>query len=353
MFIDKILQKRLVSHILFWVVLVGAITLLTSLNQGTFHQHLINNLALLPSQLMASYFLAYYQLPKLLYKKKYLRFIISTALAVFVFSVLARLSIIYFAEPLLRNDYEPETLYEILSDPVYLMLVYVPAVYLLPMVMILVKSIKDRFEERHQIEVLQKEKATAELNFLKAQIHPHFLFNTLNNLYVLTLDKSDAAPEVVLKLAGILDYILYQCTDPKVSIEKEIQLIQHYIDLETLRYGDKLDLVFDYRMDDPEVKIAPLLLLSLVENAFKHGASGNPIDPVIHIKLRIADNQLNFQVFNTKSPVNNKNRSLKNGVGTGNLKRQLDLIYPDKYELNVEEKDRSYLVVLKIKEIMQ
>jgi len=346
---DRLLQNRIILHILFWLVILGTTTFLTSLNLGLFRHHLINNLALLPAQLMAAYFLSYYQLPKLIFKKKYLSFILSSILSVFVFSVIARLSIIYIAEPFIREDFEQETLVQILTDPYYLFTVYAPAVYLFPLVMLVIKTTKDHLKEKHQLDILKKEKATTELNFLKAQIHPHFLFNTLNNLYTLTLNKSEVAPEVVVKLSEILDYMLYECGDPTVNISKIEKLIQHYIDLEQLRYGEELDLVFDRQIDDLETEVAPLILLPLVENAFKHGASKDLINPKVHISLKVIGQKLNFNIFNSKPTlIQEDEQNTKNGIGSTNIKRRLDLIYPNKYELNIDEQENSYNLGLEI-----
>ena len=346
---DRLLQNRVILHVLFWLVILSTTTFLTSLNLGLFRHHLINNLALLPAQLMAAYFLSYYQLPELIYKRKYLAFILSSVLSVFVFSVIARLSIIYIAEPFIREDFEQETLSQILADPYYLFTVYAPAVYLFPLVMLAIKTTKGHLKEKHQLDILKKEKATTELNFLKAQIHPHFLFNTLNNLYTLTLNKSDVAPEVVVKLSEILDYMLYECGDPTVNISKIEKLIQHYIDLEQLRYGEELDLVFYREIDNAETEVAPLILLPLVENAFKHGASKDLIKPKVHISLKLIEQKLRFNIFNSKSAlVQEQEQSLKKGIGSTNIKRRLDLIYPDNYVLNIDEQEDSYNLDLEI-----
>lgn len=347
-FLDRILQNRLVSHVLFWTILVGTTTFLTSLNLGLFRHHLINNLALLPMQMAAAYFLCYYQLPKQILKKKYFSFIVSLLISAFVFSVIARLSIIYIAEPFIRTDFEQETLLEILSDPYYLVTVYVPVVYSFTLIMFIIKIIKGHQKEKQQLNILQKEKATTELNFLKAQIHPHFLFNTLNNLYALTIDKSDLAPEVVIKLSEILDYMIYECADPKVSVHKVQTLIQHYIDLEKLRYGDQLDLAFECDIDHEDTEIAPLILLPLVENAFKHGASKDLDAPTVHISLRVVKGVLHFTIFNTKSTVVASQKTHKKGIGSSNIKRRLDLIYPDAHTLQIDEKNDSYFVALDI-----
>jgi len=347
--VDRLMQSRLATHTLFWIVLLFTTTSIASFNHGSFQDNLITNMSVLPVQMAASYFLCYFQVPKLLLKKKYILLLLSLVVGMFVFSVVARLSIIYIAEPFIRTDFEQETVFEVIQDLHYLFAVFAPSVYLFPIIMLAVKELKGRFEEKHQYNLIQKEKATSELNFLKAQIHPHFLFNTLNNLYTLTLNKSDAAPEVVIKLSDILDYMLYQCQDPKVEINKEKQLIQNYIDLELLRYGDRLDLVFNAKIDAPETPIAPLILISLVENAFKHGASRNTVNPTVHIMMEVQKKQLKFKVFNTKLPPSETDaNAIKKGIGSTNIQRQLDLIYPNRYTLSIDDTLYSYTLTLDI-----
>ncbi|WP_219010278.1 sensor histidine kinase [Aquimarina litoralis] len=348
-FLDGILQNRVLSHILFWCSFLFVFTILGVLDSGTFKPNALTNLAMLPSQIAAAYLLNYYQWPKLLFKKKYVLFFLSLLLSVYFLSALARFNVVHVVEPFFREDFEQETIQEILSDFVYIFTVYCPAVYTYALIMLAVKAIKTRFEEKHQIELLQKEKATNELRFLKAQIQPHFLFNTLNNLYALTLSKSDLAPQVVLKLSELLDFILYQSDQEYISIEKEIELIQGFIDLESLRYGDALDVAFTKTIDNMNTPIAPLVLLPLVENAFKHGVSSDPKNAKINIDVTVADNKVTFTVFNTKrNDVEKQLQNQKSGIGTSNLNRQLEINYAGKYTLAIDEKQHSYFVELLI-----
>ncbi|WP_299440373.1 histidine kinase [uncultured Aquimarina sp.] len=347
-FIDRIIQNRKVSHLLFWGSFLLIFTLLASLNSGTLKSHIINYLAMLPSQIIAAYVLNYFQIPNLLLQKKYLLFLGSMIVSIYLLSAFARWSVVYIAEPFIRVDFVQESITEILSDFAYLFSTYFPAVYIYAFMMLIIKAIKDRFEEKHQLEMLLKEKATNELKFLKAQIQPHFLFNTLNNLYALTLSKSDVAPQVVLKLSELLDFILYQSDEASISIQKEIELIQGFIDLESLRYGDSLDLIFNHKADDLNTQIAPLLLLPLVENAFKHGSSGNPNNPKIHIDLSVIDTKLTFKVYNSRLHTINtiEKPNNKSGIGMSNLKRQLELNYANTYRLDIEDLPDSYSVEL-------
>ena len=346
--IDRIIQNRLPSHILFWVGCLIMFTILAAFNSGNFKEDLISFMGLLPSWLSASYLLVYVQIPKFLNEKRYLLFMVSTIITIYCFSALARFSSIYFAEPFFRENFYQESLLEILSDPLHLAIKYFPNVYVVVFLMLIIKVFKDSFEEKHKLEMIQREKTDIELKYLKAQINPHFLFNTLNNLYSLTLTKSDIAPEVVVKLSDLLDYMLHHGNEKTVYFHKEVKLLQGYIDLERLRHGNKLSISFNHSLDDPSIKIAPLILLSFVENAFKHGA--NSIGSKININLEVKEEELYFKVFNSKSLKLNENSSTnkKQGIGFLNAKRQLELNYKDKYKLFVNESPHNYQVELKI-----
>lgn len=346
--LDSILQRRWLTHLLFWLGLFLLFAVLAALNSGSIRPHLITYAAFLPAQMLAAYVLNYYQLPRLLYKKKYLLFTISLLLSIYVFSALGRICVVHIAEPYVRTDFVQESISEILTDTLYLFSVYFTTTYIYAFIMVLIKAVKRRFEENQRIELLEKEKITNELKFLKGQIQPHFLFNTLNNLYALTLSKSDLAPVVVLKLSDLLDFILYQSHQSSIPIVKEIELIQGFIELETLRYGDKIAIDFKYDAPDNGLQIPPLLLLPLVENAFKHGVSGSVAKAKISIDLNANVDQLRFEIYNTKP----KNAALKiqkgKGIGTTNLRRQLALEYPNAHSLNIEETKEDYRVRLSI-----
>ena len=349
--IDWVVQNRIVSHIIFWFLLFISLPILAALNDGSVKKTVIfTNLAYLPAQLLASYFLVYYQVPKLLFKKKYIQFVVSFLISAYVFLVISELFYGYLFEVIYSKQFQEKTFIEILTSPFHLAVAYFPRVYVVVFLMFMIKMFKDRFEERHQLEVLQKEKANTELKFLKAQTNPHFLFNTLNNLYSLTLEQSTKAPEVVLKLSDMLDYMLYQCKDPEVLVKKEINLIQDYIGLESLRYGNKLTLNFTHYLHNPNVMIAPLILISFVENAFKHGASKNLENSVIKIELTTDQNQLCFKVFNTL-PSNRQNdteNESRSGIGFSNSQRQLELNYKNNYDLKSIKTDTHFEVVLTI-----
>lgn len=197
---------------------------------------------------------------------------------------------------------------------------------------------------RQYSQQLQIEKQKAELNYLKSQTNPHFLFNTLNNIYALSRDKSDLAPESILRLSKILRYMLYETGNEEIPLETELKIISDYIDLEKLRYDNSLRLNFDYKISDNTIKIPPLLLLPLIENAFKHGVSESVDDPFIDIHITADHNRLILIVKN--SSVKDPNEaSLKENIGLSNLRRQLQLLYSD-HELKVEQTDSVFTVSL-------
>jgi LytS/YehU family sensor histidine kinase len=200
-------------------------------------------------------------------------------------------------------------------------------------------------KKRFETEIKLKE---AELKLLKAQIHPHFLFNTLNNLYGLTLEKSDDAPNLVLRLSEILDYILYRCNEKQVLLSEEIYNLKNYIEIEKVRYSEKLKLEMNFPNIVENLRIAPLILLPFVENAFKHGVSKSTGIAFVKIKLMIDGKNLTFNITNTKNPMANSNETYSKGIGLINVKKRLDMIYPKNYILTIDGKNEQFSVNLSL-----
>lgn len=187
----------------------------------------------------------------------------------------------------------------------------------------------------------------AELSLLKAQIHPHFLFNTLNNLYGLTLEKSEDAPQVVLKIADLLDYLLYQCNAPKVALEQEIKYIHNFLSLEQLRYTDKVKMNFKVKGKVKSKLIAPMLILPFVENSFKHGLSEELGSASIDINLTVDGNYMKLRVENTKGLAKLKVLpGYTAGIGLQNVRKRLELLYRNNYQLQILDNENKYLVKL-------
>ncbi|QCR25089.1 two-component system sensor protein [Pontibacter sp. SGAir0037] len=195
---------------------------------------------------------------------------------------------------------------------------------------------------------LEHEKLTAELQLLKAQVHPHFLFNTLNNLYSLTLTHSAEAPEVVLKLSGLLRYMLYEGNVPKVPLSKEVKLITDYLELEKMRYGNRLDLSVNLSGDFDGKLIAPLLLLPFLENSFKHGASEHLDQAWVSLDLSVRENKLKLKLMNAlpEASALTAGGVRSGGIGLQNVQKRLQLIYPDQHELKIIREAEVFIVTL-------
>jgi sensor histidine kinase YesM len=208
-----------------------------------------------------------------------------------------------------------------------------------------IKLMKCIYEKEQAALSLEKEKVSAELQMLKAQLHPHFLFNTLNNIYSYTQNVSLEASTMILGLSELLRYMLYDCNQPFVPLEKELKMLRDYINLEKVRYDDHLDLSVNILPSTESVQIAPLLLLPLVENCFKHGASKMIQNPWISIDITLNKTLLTVKLVNGK--VHDIHAS-SFGIGTANTKKRLDLIYAGKYDFQSFDQEDMYIVNLKI-----
>jgi len=217
----------------------------------------------------------------------------------------------------------------------------------------IIRHIYNYIKLKQAEQLLRIENQAAELNYLKSQTNPHFLFNTLNNIYSLAKDKSDLAPESILRLSKILRFMLYETGGAYIAIEQELKIISDYIDLEKLRYDDTLHINFNHDIEDMKQALPPLLLIPLVENAFKHGASETRSKPFVDIHLSLNKRQLTFVVknsaeaFSGEGSQQNGQAGVKENIGLSNLRRQLELLYKD-YDLTVQHSGSVFTAVLKI-----
>ncbi|WP_052444080.1 sensor histidine kinase [Flammeovirga sp. OC4] len=214
-------------------------------------------------------------------------------------------------------------------------------------------QIRDEQERKETIHQLEKEKLEIgyqlkelELNTLKEQIHPHFLFNTLNNIYGLAIEKSDDLPKVLLQLSGLLDYLVYQSKEDKVALAKEVKLLQEYIALEQLRLDDRFQLNMHFEGINPEIQITPFLLFPMVENAFKHGIKKTSQSAYLNIITAFHENEFIFEVENSKPQQVEYYKS--GGTGLENLKRRLNLYYPNQHQFKIIQNEAYYKAILSI-----
>ncbi len=209
------------------------------------------------------------------------------------------------------------------------------------------KMVRQWYERERVTENLERINMETELKYLKMQINPHFLFNSLNSLYALTLQKSDKAPELVLKLSEILRYVLYDGSEKWVALDKEINYLRSYLDLEKIRNGDRLKFIFNVNGNPGSKQIAPMLFLTFLENSFKHGISQKADGGYVEIDMEIFDDHLNFSIRNSKPKEKEKRLNGKSGgIGLENIKKRLALLYPDKHTLHMTDDGEQYIVKL-------
>lgn len=346
---NRNLGLRIAKHFLFWMLFVFYNVATWGAYNDDINQPIFSELCYLPAKILFTYFTMYYLIPKLLLSKKYLLFSVWFLVGLLLTGLLNRW-VTYF---IIYPAYIPEAVGSgFWKIKIFFEITIIVNIASLGAAIKLVQFWHNNEQSRKK---LAQEKLEAELQLLKSQIHPHFLFNTLNNLYALTLEKSSLAPDMVLKLSSLLNYMLYECNIPLVPLEKEIEYITNYVSLEKLRYGQRLDLSFEVSGAVQQKLIAPLILLPFVENSFKHGVSQEADNPWIHLNLWVNGDVLQLQIENNmeESDLNwAKNNSdeavgYTKGIGLKNVKRRLDLLYKDRYELKIR-KEESFLVILKL-----
>jgi len=294
------------------------------------------------------YYLNFYLLiPKLLNRKKVVSYILISVIFLLFFGLFPRLYH-YFSDtlkllpPIIRRTPRPPNLLPPLLSPgsiAIFSLVFAISTGL--------RVITQWFLTEQRNKEIENEKLNTELSFLKSQINPHFLFNTLNNIYSLAADGSKHTAEAVMKLSSIMRYVLTEAKNDEVPVEKEIQFIRHYIELQKLRLTDKSSVDFTIEGDPIGKKISPLLFLPFVENAFKYGISTREISPII-ILLKIENNELFFSVKNNKHKSALLKPAENTGIGINNSRRRLELLYRGRYALDIDNNEATYKVNLKI-----
>jgi len=197
---------------------------------------------------------------------------------------------------------------------------------------------------RQRLKVIQQEKTTSELSFLKAQINPHFLFNTLNSIYSLSIQKSDDAPQAIVKLSSMMRYVLKETKDDYVQLDNELNYVQDYIELQKLRIDKKIKLKVEIERNESRQKIAPLILIPFIENAFKYGVNSEE-DSSIDIKIKVDSKVLNLDIHNNKVK-NVFAENLSTNLGIENTRKRLDLLYPRKYKLTIGDNEKEFIVNL-------
>ncbi len=332
-----------ILHLLFWVVVYFFYTYF--LGYGSVDTAYVNRFSffLMPITMVVSYFFIYYLIPKYLLRKKRFLFVLYSIYTMIIATFLIVLSILYGL--VLLFEIRPEN-----STPLTKTLPFIVlGVYFIVMMAVAISLVLHNYRFAVDNEDLenkflhtQLQLKEQELKFLKMQIHPHFLFNSLNTIYGFALKKSEEAPEMILKLSNLLDYILYQIDKPYVLLGDELLHLEDYISLEKMRFRDTLEVDLEHEFKQSDYKIAPMLLSPFVENAFKHGAMINGVLKVT-IKGYETDGDLVFEVINTS-----KKNDAERGIGLDNIRRRLEMLYKDAYSLIIENEPSSFKVNLSI-----
>jgi len=332
--------KRIAAHALFWVFYVLFFGFFYGKYGNDYSWYFLESLVMVPFLMIATYLTIYLILPYYLKKRKLIPVLFFEITLLFTVTLGERVFLRIINDlPVVFNELFGVTfLYLFLETNFVVGIAFA------------IEIVKKWFEQQKEKHEMEKSNLETELNLLKAQLHPHFLFNTMNNLYSLSVERSAKTSEGIAKISELLRSILYDCNEAEIELDKEIKLIENYIDLEKMRYGNRLNLSFNVDGNTTGKKIAPMLFFTFVENCFKHGSSKNPENPFIEIKISAENKKILFFTENNK-PLNSGNSSKKKhgGVGLANARKRLDIIYSKKYNLKISDKPDVFKVRLEIK----
>ena len=341
--LQSVLKIPLLQHILFWLLYFTFNVVRWGFYFGDFSYAISSNLVEFPIHLILVYFNLYYLIPRL-FPKKIAWYILSLALAI---TVVSYLRIILTYQLVTTEIWKESGLTGLeLFDWNYFIEVSIGELYVIGLTMAIKLSI-DYVNSIKITKELENKKLEAELSFLRSQMQPHLFFNTLNNLYSLTLTKSEKAPETVLKLADLMSYVIYKGKSKRVALNEEIKHLYDYLDLEKLRYGDRLQSSVEITGKIEDIYIPPLILLPFVENSFKHGNTDSDSFP-IDICLCIDNHSLTYMVNNNLSPtdIDFNVKDAREGIGLKNTIRRLDLLFKDQYNLEMKKDKTTFNVTL-------
>ena len=333
-------RYRLIRHLLFWVVWLLLWTIFWTFVWSTFEENLKKISIWIPVFIIYTYPVSHFAIKKLLLKNRYIYF----AIFILLWSIAGWYINIYFRfyifNPIEALWSLPNTSLSLpnsrsnLREPHSLLCMATTVTSMSAAILMKHWTVtQTRWEQS------EREKITAELQLLKAQLHPHFLFNTLNNIYSFSMHGSPKAPQMILKLSSLLSYILYECRTDEVLLEKEVEVMKDYIGLEKERYGDKIDISVNIEGDIQDKYITPLLILPFLENAFKHGTSEQLERPWMSVDIAVKDHLLQCKVVNSKNefvPFHD------NGVGINNVRKRLEFLYPGKHNLTLADEGNFF-----------
>jgi len=334
---------KLVIHLQFWLVYITFFAFLISLEgHFPFSFYWVHFLFNLPALVLFAYPVTYFFYPKIINKQ-------NPALwlgAGVILAVVASLLKLYTTYHLFYGLYLPHelaladwlTVNQIIKN---LFWVGLPAGLLL-----IIRFYRDWLAFQKERTEMVNHRLEAELQMLKSQLNPHFLFNVLNNLYALAIQKSEDTPRLIARLSDLFEFMLYQSSKNMVPLSDEVELIKTYSELQRMKYGDRLEFNINFENGDAQRKVAPLILFPFIENCFKHGCSNDPGRPRIDIDITLGQDQIVFQVSNSKPSKSTSVEKKAGGIGIENTRKRLEILYPGKHELRIKDLPDVYHVEL-------
>jgi sensor histidine kinase YesM len=338
----KLAGKRLFQHLLFWTASFLFLLNYFSSAEGIRKIDLIYTALFHASLLMTVYLNIWLLIPHLLSKGRYLIYLVSVLLLICLSALFNQLTFDHLVDLVLPGYFFIS--YYDLDDILKFIFVYAALSGLLK----LSKGWFLLMQTEQQLMKLRQEKTETELRALKSQINPHFLFNSLNNIYSLALNGSKNSAKAILKLSELMRYMLYESNDERVALEQEIRFIDNYIELQRLRADQKSRIDYSRKGPGTGLSIAPLIFLPFIENAFKHGIKGDPSGGFVKLDLGISTDSIELLVSNNKGNVDRIEKDEFNGIGLNNVRRRLELIYPGRYDLQIEDLGEIFKVRLKL-----
>lgn len=340
-FIRQFAQNRILQHILFWVVSFYILLRFFAYQNEIYTSDIIYAALFHLSLIAVVYANLFVLIPFFLQRNKVLRYLIGVVILLYL-GIQLNQWIFNDLSDWVFSGYYFISYYDFL-DLFYFFLIY----WVMSTLLKFSKAWFVLAETRQKLVELQSAKLQAELDGLRSQINPHFLFNALNNIYALALDNEKQTPIAILKLSEVLRYILYESNTSRVLLSKEIKYIQDYIEIQKIRLESYSTIDFFVKGEMKNIKIAPLLLIPFVENSFKHGVKNDKNEPIFKINLTTTSNSIIFKIKNKKA-VKDDLKIESKGIGLENVKRRLDLIYPNEHHLAINNEEGVFEVVLKI-----
>ncbi len=344
----KLLQITL--HILFWTGVLFFYTLFFGYESDNFNYVFSFSAFLMPVTITTTYVVIYYLIPKYVLSKKYGYLILYSIYTIVLSTYFIIISIFYGL--IFLSEFKSDGMAPMSKSLLFVLI----AVYIIVALVSAFSLVKHNYKSSAANQELQRKILEAqlklkeqELHYLKMQIHPHFLFNTLNTMYGFALKKSDETPEMILKLSNLLDYLLYQVDKPFVALKEELAHIKDYVALEKMRFGDNLEILTNFEEVNESIDVAPMLLIPFVENSFKHGQIKNQkLSIVMDLK-----HENNVIEFNIKNSILNPPKNTQDRIGLSNIKKRLSTLYPNNYELQISTNENWYMIKLKLNTIKE